>query len=414
MANTPQIEITEMGIDLSGTPDAYRVTYKGGILKMIESEAAEKLEAAGYARFPLDGEVVFADERFEGQAVLRVAKANNAGVNVEYSYANGAGEADIDIPSVLFDPSGLQPQQLWPSLRGKISRVSGEARAKFQIAFANGALTRSGGQLDIVDMDIATAPGPLDGVNTTIRFDSLWPVETSGLQTLTVDSFNPGYAMKNGAMTYRLISDGIIVESAKWPIGQGALSLDPFTWRFLAEENRVIMRVENISLNDVLTELESEKLNATGTVTGSFPIVVRGVEVLVEAGEIAVPDGGGIKYNSGLPGKTYTQEEALKVFRDKRTGEYAAVARDALKEFSYRSLSMGVDGPLDGRIDIGLVFDGSNPKVLNNQPFRFNLNVGGKLLNIMQSFNSNAQIKSEILNQTGLDIDNVPAIADAP
>ena len=414
MASTPLVDVTQMGIDLSGTTDNYVVAYTGGTLKMIGSEAAEKLEAAGYASFPLDGEVVFADGRFDGQAVLRIAKANDAGVNIDYSYANGAGEADIDIPSVMFDPSGLQPQQLWPSLRGKISRVSGEARAKFQIAFSDGALTRSVGQLDVVDMDIATAPGPLDGVNTIIRFDSLWPVETSGLQILTVDSFNPGYAMKNGTMSYRLISDGIIVESAKWPIGKGALSLDPFTWRFLAEENRVIMRVENISLNDVLKELESEKLEATGTVTGTFPILVRGVEVLVEAGEIAVPEGGVIKYNSGLPGKSYTQEEALKVFREKRTNEYAAVARDALKEFSYRSLSMGVDGPLDGRIDIGLVFDGSNPKVLNNQPFRFNLNVGGKLLNIMQSFNSNAQIKSEILNQTGLDIDKVPAIAGVP
>lgn len=414
MATTPMVDVKNMDAELKGTPDDYNVSYRGGKLKLIGSEAADQLQAAGYASFPIEGQVKFIDGRFKGQADLRIAKANGAAVNVDYSYANGAGAADIEIPSVIFSPNGLQPQQLLPSLRGKISRVTGEARANFHIEFADGVLTHSEGQLELVDMDIATAPGPLDGVNTTIKFDSLSPIETSDLQTLTMESFNPGYAMKNGVMTYRLISDGIVVESAKWPIGEGWLTLDPFTWRYLAEENRVVMRVENISLNDILTELESEKLQATGIVRGSFPIVVRGVDVLVEAGEIAVPDGGIIKYKSGLPCKTYTQEEALAVFREKRSSEYAALARDALKEFSYRSLRMGVDGPLDGRLDIGLVFDGSNPKVLNSQPFRFDLNVGGKLLNILQSFNSNAQIKSEILNQTGLDIDKVPGAVEVP
>ena len=150
-------------------------------------------------------------------------------------------------------------------------------------------------------------------------------------------------------------------------------------------------------------------MQATGTVTGQFPITVRGVQVFVEDGEISIPDGGVIQYEAGLPGKSYTQEEALAVFRNKPSNEYAAVARDVLKSFNYSSLKLGVDGPLDGRIELSIVFDGSNPKILNSQPFRFHLNVGGKLVSILQSFNSNAQIKSEILNQTGLDIDKFPA-----
>ena len=55
-----------------------------------------------------------------------------------------------------------------------------------------------------------------------------------------------------------------------------------------------------------------------------------------------------------------------------------------------------MDGPLDGAIQLGMEFDDSNQAVLNNQPFRFAINIEGELLNILRSFNSNEQIKSEL------------------
>jgi len=89
------------------------------------------------------------------------------------------------------------------------------------------------------------------------------------------------------------------------------------------------------------------------------------------------------------------------VLRQQRAGEYAFLAQDALREFRYRELSASLDGPLDGDVEIGLIFDGSNAKVLNQQPFRFDISVRGELFNIARSFNSNAQVKSEILRQNG-------------
>jgi len=95
------------------------------------------------------------------------------------------------------------------------------------------------------------------------------------------------------------------------------------------------------------------------------------------------------------------KKEAIAVLREKRSNEYAALAQDALREFRYRELSASIDGPLSGDVEIGLVFDGSNAKVLNRQPFRFDVSVKGELFNIARSFNSNAQVKSEILRQNG-------------
>ena len=400
-AETPLVRLSNIEVSLRGTPDTYTVDHTGGTIDVIGTEFAEAANSAGVASFPANGSVTFADEAFRGEASLRVAKANDAGVTVNYTFQDGAGTADIDVPSIIFAPQGLQPQTLIPAFRGKVARVEGEARAKLSLAFADGVITDSSGTVQLVDMDVGTAPGPIAGLNTTMRFESLLPLQTDGQQTLTMKSFNPGFPLENGVLAFNFVPEGVRVDAADWPIGNGAFSLDPFTWVYAAEENRVTMRVKDVALSDFLNDLGNKKIEATGTVVGVFPIVVRGIEVLIEDGVVSVPDGGVIKYDPG-PGVTaYTEEEAIKVLREKRTNEYAALAQDALREFRYRELSASLDGPINGDVEIGLVFDGSNKKVLNRQPFRFDITVKGELFNIARSFNSNAQVKSEILRQNG-------------
>lgn len=400
-AETPLARLSEFEIALSGTPDNYQIVHKGGTVDVIGSEFADAAEAAGVGSFPADGKVEFIDGKFVGTAHLVVAKAANADMNVSYEYGDGIGSALVDIPSILFTPKGLQPQTLVPAFRGKVASVEGEARASFNIGFAKGELTSSQGTVQLVDMAVGTAPGPISGLNTTMRFDSLLPLKTDGEQTLTLESFNPGLPLENGKVAFNLVPEGVKVASADWPFGNGYFSLDPFTWLYAAEENRVTMRVVDVALGDFLDDLGNKKIKATGRVVGVFPIVIRGIEVLVEKGSVSVPDGGVIEYDPGPDVIQYSEEEAIAVLREGRSNEYAALAQDALREFNYKELSATIDGPLDGNVEIGLLFDGSNAKVLNQQPFRFDISVVGELFNISRSFNSNAQIKSEILRQNG-------------
>jgi len=154
---TPSASLSNFAISLTGTPDNYSVEHKGGSVDVISPEFVDLAEMAGLSSFPADGRVEFVDGRFVGKANLVVAKADDAAVNVAYEFANGAGRADIDIPSILFSPKGLQPQTLVPAFSGKIAQVEGEARAKIKIAFAGGELTDSSGTVQLVDMAVGTA-----------------------------------------------------------------------------------------------------------------------------------------------------------------------------------------------------------------------------------------------------------------
>ena len=398
-AETPLVRLENIAVSLRGTPNSYTIDHTGGTISVLGSELAETAKSAGLGSFPANGTVSFADGVFSGTADLRVAKANNAEINVDYTYQGGEGTAEIDIPAILFTPKGLQPQALIPAFRGKVAQVEGEARAKLSLAFADGAFTDTSGTVQLVNMSVGTAPGPISGLNTTMQFASLFPLQTDGPQTLTMKRFNPGFPLENGVLTFTLVPDGVKVDAADWPIGNGAFALDPFTWIYAAEENRVTMRVKDIALSDFLNNFSNKRLQATGNVVGVFPIVVRGVDVLIEKGRVSVPDGGLIKYDPGPGVPVYSESDAIEIFRQRNSSEYAALAQDALREFHYRLLSVSMDGPLNGDVEIGLIFDGSNKKVLNGQPFRFDITVNGELINIARSFNSNAQLKSEILRQ---------------
>jgi len=129
-------------------------------------------------------------------------------------------------------------------------------------------------------------------------------------------------------------------------------------------------------VGDFLKGFGEGKLSISGSLEGTIPVIVRGIDVLVENGRLAVKDGGVIRYQGDD-------------VSDAITNEYAAQAIEALKAFNYDALFLEIDGPLDGEIKLGVEFSGSNPDVFYNSPFQFSVTVEGELFNIARSLNPN-------------------------
>jgi hypothetical protein len=382
------------GVSLSakGTPETFSVSHSDGVFET---------DRADIPKWPVSGEISYDNEAFKGEARIRLPKTDNVEAVVAYEYGDEAGRAEITLESLVFKPGRLQPQDFFPALTGKITSVDGAVSADLFVEYAKGDIQNSGGVVRLVDMNFSTAPGPVKTLNSDIALNSLFPPQTTGVQSLTLEEFNPGIPLRNGAVKYELLSDNIRISEARWPLGEGAFTLDPFSWQYGALENRVIMRMQQIPVDTLLKTVGNEKIQATGTVYGEFPIVVQGIKVTVDKGFIEAKDGGIIRYSPDEgTAVTYSQEEALDIIRRQDTAQYRSLARDALREFKYRELRLSIDGPLDGDVELGVIFDGTNEKVLNGQPFEFDIDVQGELFNILRSFNSNAQIKSEILRQS--------------
>jgi len=397
-AKTQLVTATNLAITAQGSPDNFTLNYAPGETSETEIEASTvKFIGDPLPPLPMTGVVSYKDAAFTGAARTNLPFGEDTPIDISYRFQDGAGTAAVDIPELIFTPEGLQPQSLVKALRGKIAEVDGAVSAQIKLAFAAGQPLQSSGTAQLKSLNFGTLPGPLSNVSTQLSFSSFFPLQSQGRQTLSVAKFDPGYPLENGVIEFELIPDGVKVYSARWPLGTGEISLEPFDWLYSAAENRVIMRVDNVSLGEFLNEIGDGAVEATGDIEGMLPIVLSGVDVKVDSGYLRVKDGGTIKYNSEQIDSVadYAQDDndAVAALREHR---YRDAVFQALKEFQYRSLDVKMDGPLDGAIEVGIEFDGSNKDVLNNQPFRFNINIEGELLNILRSFNTNEQIKSEL------------------
>lgn len=375
---TNAVNAKGLAIQVAGTPETFRVNYQNGKVDFL---------ATDFPEFDMTGFVDFSNNEFVGEAETVLPYDGKTPAVVDYRFIDSKGYAEVDIPELNFSPNGLQPQSFIPALQGKVADVSGLAAARISLEFSEETGVKSWGMAKLIDMEMGTAPGPLRGLNSELNFSSFFPLVTDGVQTARIGAWDVGFPLPEGVVKFEAVPDGVKIESARWPIGAGQISLDPTTWLYSAPENRMRLRVDNVSMGELLGDLGGEKFEVTGSVSGELPVIISGVDVQVENGRLAVEDGGIVRFSTP--------------FTDK-AGEvngYAQLAFNALKEFYYEELEVLFDGPLDGLISVKIVFEGFNPNVMDGAYIRYNVNIEGELLNIVRNFqNLGANITEEVKN----------------
>jgi len=369
----------DMPISAAGTLNDFEAEFGPGRLRSSD----ERLPVGRVA-----GTAIFRNGEWVGESTAtlpNIAGGQSAPLLIDFQFRDGAGEADIRFKDLVFDPDeGLQPQDYVGALRGKISQVRGAVDGRFRLGFGVGLPLESSGYVELKGLDLATAPGPARGIRTRVEFTSLFPLESSGRQMLTLDSFDPGLPLENGTFEYELIPEGIRIHSASWPLGDGRIALEPLTWEYAAALNTAVLVIDGVGMDAFLDALGQDAVEITGVLKGRLPVEIRGVNVEVRGGRLDVTDGGVIRYETP---QTDTVAAA---------NELAQVAFEALREFNYTSLGVGVDGPLDGDITVELSFAGGVGKTVplplpkwvrlsGDIPFIFNISVTGQLFNILKS-----------------------------
>lgn len=124
--------------------------------------------------------------------------------------------------------------------------------------------------------------------------------------------------------------------------------------------------LSNISLQQLLTALDSEKLS----VSGNFDIILP---LIIKPGSRQITNGTFISKKAGV----------LKLKSDK--GKEANIAFQALENFHYKELSGTIDYNSDGDYIITLYALGSNPDLYNGFPIKLDLTLRGHLPNLLYS-----------------------------
>lgn len=310
-----------------------------------------------------------------------------AAINILHALDKSEGRALIDVQSLTFNER-LQPEQLTPLTLGVIANVQGEISGAGRIDWDSSADgIKSTGTFRTNGMNLAAAFGPVTGLAGEINFSNLLALETGPGQTVSLSEVNPGVAVFNGQIRYRLLPDyRVQVEGGEWPFAGGKLYLEPTILDLSEEaERRLQFTVKGIDAAQFLTQFDFENMTATGVFDGKLPMVFDQDGGRIVGGYLVAREGGGtLAYVGEL-----TYEDM---------GTMANFAFNALKSIKYRNLTIGMDGDIAGEIITEVKFDGLQQgegasrnfitKQLARIPIQFNVRIQAPFMQMMSSVKS--------------------------
>lgn len=364
-------------------------SLKGGALAlgatMTVSDAAadprfRTLAARGVTLTLADGTIDARGTLYEPTQTVKVAD-----VVIRHALAEGRGTADIVVPGITFD-KGFQPDLLTRLTFGVVADVRATVTGDGHIGWSPTGVT-STGTFDTREAALAAAFGPVTGITTSLHFTDLLNLESAPMQVATVKTINPGIAVTDGRITYRLLSGNRVqIDRGIWPFAGGTMTLLPTTLDFAeAGARRLTFRLEGIAADQFLTQFDFKNLNATGIFDGELPMIFDVEGGRIEGGHLAVrPGGGSLAYVGDL-----TQKDL---------GLWGNIAFQALKSLRYRNLAIGMNGPLAGEMITDVRFAGvtqgqgakSNFIVrrLQRLPFVFNIRIKAPFRGLLDSAES--------------------------
>lgn len=323
--------------------------------------------------------LTLADSRIVAETPLIAPKTGQevARATIRHDLGNGTGHADLVVGGLSFTntkgDTGLQPADLTRLALGVVANVAGTVKGTGRIDWNERGVT-STGTFGTDKMDLAAAFGPVKGLAGTLRFTDLLGLETAPHQQLTVASINPGIEVTDGKVDLQMLAGQVLrLNSAQWPFLGGTLALEPTELHLgLAEARHYTLTIVGLDAARFLERMDLSNLSATGIFDGQLPLVFDANGGRIEGGNlVSRPPGGNVSYVGAL---TYKDLSAMANF-----------AFDALKSMDYQTMTIAMQGDLEGEIVTNVKFGGVKQgagtkknfitRQIANLPIQFNVNI---------------------------------------
>lgn len=203
-------------------------------------------------------------------------------------------------------------------------------------------------------------------------------IEFSGkLQLETVDV---GLPLSNLVLDYRaavaadLQRGTLSVEGLSTHLLSGTLTMAPANFNWPDTSGRMDMKLNNLSLQQLVALGEYPGLEISGVIGGQLPVSIGPRGARVEQGWLeAKPPGGVIRYRQEVPLSLNSTNAQLQL------------VRDVLKNFKYDSLKTQVNYSEQGDLLLAVQIQGANPDVARGREIHLNLNLEENIAALLRS-----------------------------
>ena len=383
---------------------ANRLTMSDAALTVTDREAPARFEPLSASGATL---TLFAN-RIDAAATLANIETGRevTRVTIRHDLSTARGSADLAIEALTFD-AGLQPDQISRLALGTIANARGVVRGTGRIDWtAAGATSRviSTGSFTTDNLDFAAAFGQVKVLSGTVNFTDLIGLVTAPDQEVRIAAINPGIEVTDGVVRFAIAPGRVLkLASATWPFLGGTLSLAPTDLRLgVSEARRYVLLIEGLDAARFVERMGLANLTATGTFDGQLPLVFSappsGDQLGAALGTVlGVGTPGGLAVAQDSPGSgrligglltsrppggnvSYVGELT---YRD--LSAIANFAFQTLRSLDYRTMTVSLDGALEGEIVTRVKFDGVRQgkgakrniltRAVANLPIQFNVNI---------------------------------------
>lgn len=178
----------------------------------------------------------------------------------------------------------------------------------------------------------------------------------------------------------------LTVTSASFPFKEGVISSKNIVIPFNRAKNITVpLTVRKVSLDALMQTLTGQRVTATGTVSGSIPVILRpNGSYTLGKGTLKADSKGLIQ----MPGNVIPGDN-----------EQVQLVRQVLENLHYSVFSAGVEtGGKKGMV-VKLSLEGSNPDVYNGRVVKLNVNLTGDVLDFIQQNAMLITNPEKLLNQ---------------
>lgn len=357
--------------DLAGQGDSLNGSLTGVAMRIVDPLPAE---GQRFAEASFRGEGFMKDGALNFTGAFNMAKSGMqiAQVKGRHDLDTGAGDLTFEPIPLIFRPGQFQPEDLSPLLIGP-ANVTGRLDIGGSASW-NADGFKASGVLDLRKLGFVLASaGVFEGVSGRIEVADLFNLKSAPGQRISIDKVTLGLPIEKGTIDFQLVGfDAIQLEGAEWPFVGGFIRVDRDLFTFASTaENRIVARAVNWDLAVLADQFKLPDLKLAGVVGGEFPVVFRTGSAEIDNAVLKSVKPGVIQY-SGSPGEAAAQAD-----------DNSKMLFDALKDFRYEVLEVGLDGNLTGQMMLKLSVLGRNPEVLGGQSFQLNIGIDSALVPLL-------------------------------
>lgn len=300
--------------------------------------------------------------------------------SADYASKSGCGNYELKHAGQLSQLNGLlrtRPVALIP-----LTLQSGNSSGQLTGHHCSGTSKAPSlsGNFEIRQGKLGWAKTLASGVELQLRIDDL--VGQTGSLSAEVERVElaAGLQLNPVQLKLDLANNRLDLRDFRTGLLDGSIVSEPASLPMPPRKGTVVLNVSQVDLERLLTMIDLPGLAGTGRLSGKLPISWADGQAVVLDGQLQSTVAGQLRYQPSTPVSDN-------------------IGLQALRDFRYSRLDLGVNYDADGQYRLALKLDGHNPQLYSGHPIAFNMNINGALPGLFQGALLSGDFSAYLLKQ---------------